>query len=183
MKLPRHSRTCHNSEMLSWIFWQTRRLLKIIEKYFEVSKTFQDLPNFRKVILEFLAIQETLKTHRKIFWSLQDILGLAKLQENYFRLVCPTWVLFVPPETDLSHLRLLCLTLDCCYVLHESSMSHWDWSVSCETAALYNTALSHTRPLSSSWDSSVPQKTVLSHMRLLCPTWDCSVHMRLVCPT
>ena len=56
---------------------------KIIEKYFEACKTFQDLPKFKKVILDHLAIQETLKNHRKIFWSLQDIPGLAKVQESY----------------------------------------------------------------------------------------------------
>ena len=57
--------------------------LKIIEKYFEACKTFQDLPNFRKVILDLPAIQETFKIHRKVFLSLQDIPGLAKLQKNY----------------------------------------------------------------------------------------------------
>ena len=59
--------------------------LKIIEKYFEACKTFQDLPNFRKVILDLLVKQENLKNHREIFWSLQNIPEFVKLQESYFR--------------------------------------------------------------------------------------------------
>ena len=62
---------------------QSRRLLKIIEKHFEGCKTFQDLSNFRKVILDLLAINLTFKNHRKVFWSLQDIWELAKLQKSY----------------------------------------------------------------------------------------------------
>ena len=58
-------------------------LLRIIEKYLEACKTFQDLSNFKKNILSLLAIQETFKNHRKIFWSLQDIPGLIKLQKCY----------------------------------------------------------------------------------------------------
>ena len=69
--------------MLSWTFWQSRRLLKIIEKDFEAFKTFQDLYNFRKVILDLLAIQENFKNHRKIIGSLQDNPGLVKLQKSY----------------------------------------------------------------------------------------------------
>ena len=82
--LPRHSRTCPSSVKLFWTFWQSRRLLKIIEKYFEACKTFQDLSNFRKVILDLQAIQETFENHRNIFWSLQDISGLVLKVLNIF---------------------------------------------------------------------------------------------------
>ena len=56
-------------------------LLAIIEKYFEGFKTFQDLSNFRKVIFDLLAIEKTIKNHRKLFLSLQDTPGL---KESYF---------------------------------------------------------------------------------------------------
>ena len=46
--------TCQTSGKLVWTFWQSRRLLKITKKYFEASKTFQDLSNFRKVIVDIL---------------------------------------------------------------------------------------------------------------------------------
>ena len=58
--------------------------MKIIEKYFGVSKTFQDLTNFRNVILNLQAIQETFKNHRKIFLIFHDIPELDKLQKSYF---------------------------------------------------------------------------------------------------
>ena len=83
LKLPRHSRTSKTSVKASLTFGQSRRLLKIFEKYFEASKTFQDLLNFRKVILDPLAIQEAFKNHTKIFYSLQDIPGIVKLQKSY----------------------------------------------------------------------------------------------------
>ena len=82
MKLARHSRTCQTSGKLSWTFWQSKRLLKIIEKYFEASKTFQDLLNFRKVILDILAIQETLKIIKKYFKTFktfQDLYNFRKI--------------------------------------------------------------------------------------------------------
>ena len=84
MKFTRHSRTCQTSGKLFWTFWQSRRLLNIIQNYLEACKIFQDLSNFRKVILDLLVIYEAFKNHTKIFWSLQDIPGLVKLQENYF---------------------------------------------------------------------------------------------------
>ena len=83
LKLDWHSRTCQTSRRLSWTFWQSMRVLKIIEKYFEAWLTFQDMSNFKKVILDLLAIHESFKNHRKIFWSLIDIPGLVKLQEGY----------------------------------------------------------------------------------------------------
>ena len=58
--------------------------LKIIQKCFGVSKTFQDLSKFKKVILNLQAILETFKNHTKRFWSVQDIPGLVKLQKSYF---------------------------------------------------------------------------------------------------
>ena len=63
-ELPRHSRTCKTSRKLFWTFRQSRRLLKIIEKYFEASKKNQDLSNFKKIILDLQAIQESFKNHR-----------------------------------------------------------------------------------------------------------------------
>ena len=42
-KLARHSRTSKTSGKFSWTFWQPRRHLKIIQKYFEGCKTFKDL--------------------------------------------------------------------------------------------------------------------------------------------
>ena len=51
-------------------------------KYFKACKTFQDLSNIGKVNLDLLAIQEYFKNHRKIFWSMPDIPGLVKHQEN-----------------------------------------------------------------------------------------------------
>ena len=58
--------------------------LKIIQKCFGVSKTLLDLSNFKKVILNLQAIQETFKDHRIIVLSFQDIPGLVKLQKSYF---------------------------------------------------------------------------------------------------
>ena len=71
------------SRKLSWAIWQSRRLLKFIEKYFKACQTLQDLSNFSKVILDLLAIQETFINDTKIFGSLQDNAGLGKLQESY----------------------------------------------------------------------------------------------------
>ena len=57
---------------------------RIIEKYFKACKIFQDLSNFKNVIFDLSAIQETFKNHKKIFLSLQDTPGLVKLQERYW---------------------------------------------------------------------------------------------------
>ena len=84
MNLLRHFKACQTSGKLFWTCWQSRALLEIIEKYFEASKTFQDLLNFRKIILNLLPIQETFKNHREIFLRFQDIPGLVKLQKSYF---------------------------------------------------------------------------------------------------
>ena len=108
LKLARQSRTCQTSLKFYCTFWQSWRLLKIIEKYFEAYKTFQDLQNFTKVILDLLAILETFRnpsgkpgdfkkiikiilvlarcsrTCQKIFCSFQEIQGFVKLLENYF---------------------------------------------------------------------------------------------------
>ena len=65
--LPRHSRTCQTSEKMIWSFWQSMSFLKMIENYFEASKTFQNLPNFRKTIFDPLAIQEAFKNHKELF--------------------------------------------------------------------------------------------------------------------
>ena len=67
LKLPRHFRTCQTSRTLFWTFWQYRRLLKIIETYFEPFKTFLDLTSIRNIILDLLTIQNNFKNHRKIF--------------------------------------------------------------------------------------------------------------------
>ena len=75
--------------------------MKIIEKYFEASKTFQDLSNFKKDILYLLTIKETFKNHRKLFWSLQDIPGLFKLQDRYF------WPLGNPGDFSKSEKNIL----------------------------------------------------------------------------
>ena len=62
-----------------------QKTFKIIEKYVEACKTFQDFSNFWKIILDLLAIQETFKNHRNIFWSLPDIAVLVKLQESHLK--------------------------------------------------------------------------------------------------
>ena len=79
--LANHSRTCKTSGKLSWTFWQYRRLLKIIEKYFQACKTFKYLLNFKKGILDLLAIKETFKNHKKYFEACKTFQDLSKFRK------------------------------------------------------------------------------------------------------
>ena len=92
------------------------RLLEIIEKYFGVSKTFQDLSILKNFILKLKAIKET--------------------AFSYIRLLCPTWDYYVPYEPFLSHMSLLCSI-----ALFYISLLYPIWHLSVK----YETALSHSR--------------------------------------
>ena len=175
----------------------------------------QDIPGLAKdqiVIVNILAVQETFKDHRKIFWSLQDIPRLGKDQKTYFgsygnlgdfwkscknilklarhSRACQTSGMLIStfwpcvPQENLSHSRLLCLLRLICPM--------WDCYVPLKTnqSHMRLLCLSQMRLLCPTWDFSVLHETALSHMRLLCPLWDCSVphktylsQKRLLCPT
>ena len=196
MKLARHLRSCRTSGKLSRTFWQSRRLLKIVEKYFEA---FEDISGLFKLqerclgpsknILKLSRCSRTCQTSRKLCWTLWQSRRPLKSMRLLFstihcltnmRLVWPTWDCTNPHETTLTHMRLLCPLWDIsvphetalCYMRHISST--WDRSIPHEPD------LSHMRLLCAKRDCPVPHETVLSHMRLPCPTWDCMTHMSSV---
>ena len=72
-----------NFTRYQWIHLVNFNVSSTLENYFEACKTFQYLQNFKKGIMDLQAIQDTSKNHRKLFWSLQDIPVLAKLQKRY----------------------------------------------------------------------------------------------------
>ena len=66
-----------------WIYKHsmTSKVYGGLLKYFWSFRMYTKSVN--KIILWLLAIQETFKNHGKIFGSLQDVLGLVKLQGKY----------------------------------------------------------------------------------------------------
>ena len=55
--------------------------------YFEGPKTFQDLSNFRKVVLDLVAIQETKKFIEKYFEGSKIFQELSNLKKYIFDLL------------------------------------------------------------------------------------------------
>ena len=75
----RLSETYYTLGKSSWTFWESKKLLKIIQKYFEAYQEFQDLSNFKKYIL---AIKDNFTNHKKYFEACQtfkDLLHLRKV--------------------------------------------------------------------------------------------------------
>ena len=62
--------------------YDSRSLLKIIQKYFQACQTFWSFYNFRKNVCDLRALQVSFKNHTKIFTSLPDILKLLQLQKK-----------------------------------------------------------------------------------------------------
>ena len=93
----------------------------MIEKYFEACNTFQDLSNFRKIVLDILAIQETFGNHKEIFWTCKTIQDFSNIRKVI-------WYILAIQDTFKNHRKIFWSLQDIpgLVKLQEKYLGHFD---------------------------------------------------------